>query len=273
VKNDLKTLLDGEEIGLGLFVRLAWRCSATYRHTDYLGGCNGARIRLSPQRNWTVNRHLDVAFEILEPIKNTYGSGLSWADLIILAGNTALEMAGVESYPFCGGRTDAERDDGASKFLKPKITGNFGDSLEQLKETARLMGLTQRELAVLNAGGYSIGDSFPCEGLFCPRIISSFKSINTSIQLSNLFFVRLLTESWEEYMEPQIGRKLYKAVGKDHLYMFGTDLWYKTDGELRAIAEDYYYNNTKFVTDFTSAWYKLTTVDRFSGPAGNVCWD
>merc|ERR1711881_510371 len=82
----------GDQVNFGpLFVRLAWRCAATHRVTDYTGGCNGARIRLSPQKDWPVNSGLDMALELLEPVKAKFGDGLSWADLIVLAGNTALE--------------------------------------------------------------------------------------------------------------------------------------------------------------------------------------
>ena len=91
-----------------MLARLAWQCSATFRATDYLGGCNGARIRFSPQKDWPGNANIDSALELLRPVKYNFGSSLSWADLIVLAGNTALELAGGNQLEFCGGRTDAE---------------------------------------------------------------------------------------------------------------------------------------------------------------------
>ena len=90
-----------------MLTRLAWQCSNTFRSTDYLGGCNGARIRFSPQKDWPVNINVENAIELLRPIKEIHGEKLSWADLIVLAGNTALEKAGGEQFDFCAGRTDA----------------------------------------------------------------------------------------------------------------------------------------------------------------------
>merc|ERR1712241_141610 len=107
VKADLEEFLKLNKLDAGKFTRLAWQCSSTFRKTDYLGGCNGARIRFSPQKDWPVNVNLNIAIEALRPIKNQFGDELSWADLIVLAGNTALEKAGDLSIPFCGGRTDA----------------------------------------------------------------------------------------------------------------------------------------------------------------------
>merc|ERR1719266_1234644 len=89
-------------------VRLAWRCAATFRVTDYQGGCNGARIRMSPQKDWEVNSGLDKVLALLDPVKQQFGEGLTWADLIVLAGTVALEEAGAPAMDFCGGRSDAD---------------------------------------------------------------------------------------------------------------------------------------------------------------------
>ena len=165
--------------------RLAWQCISTYRQTDYLGGCNGARIRFSPGKDWEVNKNLDLALDLLSPVKARHGPSLSWADLIVLAGNTALELSNTElSLPFCPGRTDDTEGRGWED-LQPRITGNFSsDSLPRLKDYISVMGLSQRQFAALLGAGHVIGDTHHCAGLYCrwgkiQQTTKSFIIINT----------------------------------------------------------------------------------------------
>ena len=267
VKADLEEFLELNKLDAGRFIRLAWQCSSTFRQTDYLGGCNGARIRFSPQRDWSVNTGLDKSLEILEPIKEKYGEGLSWADLIILAGNTAIEKSSNLKIDFCPGRTDAMDGEG-SNYLKPFINGHSEDTNTLLRETINLSGLSLREYAALYGAGYIIGDVKECAGLYCRRD-SHLNYHKSSNQLSNEFFKNIVSEDiWMDVKSNE--SSLFRAKEKD-IFMLKVDLEFKFDPELEAVAQEFAASNDLFLHQFKLAWEKLSNIDRFDGPYGNVC--
>lgn len=148
VEKDINKLLDEGKLETKELVRLARNSANTYRHTDYLGGVNGARIRFSPGKDWQVNEGLDTVLETLQPVKDYYGTRLSWADLIVVAGNTGLKKLGVSGpLSACPGRTDASNGKGWEPLSymneKPPAT------IEEVKNRNALRGLSNKEMVAL----------------------------------------------------------------------------------------------------------------------------
>ena len=134
------------------FMRLAWQCASTFRATDYQGGCNGARIRFSPGKDWPTNAGLNVTLAKLEPIQKQYGKGLSYSDLIVLAGNVAAEMRGSPKLPFCPGRTDAPDGKGWNHLA----FGNeeYPATVDEMMELYQRRGQTAQDFVALLFGHY-----------------------------------------------------------------------------------------------------------------------
>lgn len=175
----------------GLFIRMAWHSAGTYRTADGRGGTRAGQQRFAPQNSWPDNANLDKARRLLWPIKQKYGQKISWADLMILAGNVALESMGFKTVGFAGGRTDVWEPQsnvywGAEKKFLDDERYNEDRELEQplaavqmgliyvnpegpngepdpikaavdIRETFGRMGMNDEETVALIAGGHTLG--------------------------------------------------------------------------------------------------------------------
>jgi len=265
-------------------VSAAWASASTFRGSDKRGGANGARIRLSPQKDWAVNQPAQLArvLEALEGIKTAFneaqagGKKVSLADLIVLGGAAAIEQAAkaaghAVTVPFAPGRTDASQEqtdvesfavlepaaDGFRNYLKPGLPV---PAEHLLVDKAQLLTLTAPEMTVLVGGlrvlGANAGGSQ--DGVLTDR----------PGQLTNDFFVNLLdmATAWKPVSEAEElfeGRD--RATGE--LKWTGTrvDLVFGSNSQLRALAEVYAQDDSRvrFVDDFVAAWNKVMNADRF----------
>ncbi|MDA1243119.1 MAG: catalase/peroxidase HPI [Bacteroidetes bacterium] len=175
----------------GLFIRMAWHSAGTYRTGDGRGGTREGQQRFAPQNSWPDNGNLDKARRLLWPVKQKYGNAISWADLMILAGNVALESMGFETLGFSGGRADvwepqenvywgAESEWLADKrykgdrelenplaavqmgliYVNPEGPNGNPDPVlaaHDIRETFGRMGMNDEETVALIAGGHTLG--------------------------------------------------------------------------------------------------------------------
>ena len=134
-----------------LFIRMAWHSAGTYRTLDGRGGGDGGQMRFDPLNSWPDNGNLDKARRLLWPIKQKYGRSLSWADLMILTGNVALENMGFETYGFAGGRADDWEPD--LVYWGPEVEMLASDRRDDDGELQRPLGAIHMGLIYVNPEG------------------------------------------------------------------------------------------------------------------------
>ncbi|XOV82812.1 MAG: catalase/peroxidase HPI [bacterium] len=159
VKQDIDTLLtqsqDWWPADFGnygpFFIRMSWHAAGTYRTLDGRGGGDGGQMRFDPLNSWPDNGNLDKARRLLWPVKQKYGRSLSWGDLMILAGNVALENMGFETYGFAGGRADDWEPD--LVYWGPEVKMLASDRETRDGELQRPLGATHMGLIYVNPEG------------------------------------------------------------------------------------------------------------------------
>jgi catalase-peroxidase len=135
----------------GLMIRLAWHSAGTYRFTDGRGGAGAGQQRFAPLNSWPDNANLDKARRLLWPIKQKYGRKLSWADLMVLAGNVALESMGFKTFGFAGGRADVWEPE--ELFWGPEGTWLGDERYSGERQLAEPLGAVQMGLIYVNPEG------------------------------------------------------------------------------------------------------------------------
>ena len=281
---ELKSKIAASNLTVSQLVSAAWASASTFRGSDMRGGANGARVRLAPQRDWEVNKPLQLAhvLETLEAIQSEFNSAqssdkqVSLADLIVLGGSVGIEEAAKAaghdiSVPFTPGRGDAtEEQTDAESFepLEPQADGfrnylgvRFSIPAEHLLvDRAQLLTLTPPEMTVLVGGmrvlETNVGDEKA--GVLTDR----------PGQLTNDYFVNLLSMDIEWKQVSPCGNAfaaMDRKSGEPKWTGTRTDLMFGSNSILRAVAEVYacFDSEEKFVYDFVAAWTKVMNLDRF----------
>jgi len=269
---DVKTKITASNLSISDRITIAWDSARTFRGSDLRGGANGSRIRLSPQNNWEGNepKRLATTLSVLEPIASEFG--ISLADTIVLAGNSALEEAAKAAgyninVPFKSGRGDATQemtDENSFGNLEPLADGyrnwvkeNHKDNTEEMMlNRSQLLGLTAPEMTVLVGGMRVLDTNY---GGSKDGVLTNQIGV-----LSNDFFVNLLDmkNKWSV-----VGNNKYEIIDRSSGNVKWTasavDLIFGSNSILRSYSEVYAQddNKEKFVNDFVSVWTKVMNSD------------
>ena len=274
-----KRLVMASGLAVPELVRTAWASAGSYRHGDMRGGTNGARLALAPQKDWAVNNpvELDKVLNVLRGIRAEIGEQrISMADLIVLAGNAAIEKAAADAgvdvtVPFTAGRGDATQDETdvvSFGLLEPaadafrnyyNASSAYRSPAEMLVDRADQLTLTVPEMTVLLGGMRVLAANSDgnLNGVFTDRPGT----------LTNDFFVNLMDMdmAWRKAEKEGLYEGLDRASGEVRYTGTPVDLIFGSNSELRAVAEVYAYDNAqeRFVNDFANAWAKVMNLGLF----------
>ena len=286
----LKAKVLASGLSVSQLVKTAWASASTFRGSDKRGGANGARVRLTPQKDWEANEPAELAkvLQALEKIQAEFNAGskkVSLADLIVLAGNAGVEAAAKKAghdvtVPFSPGRTDASQEqtdvesfkvlepraDGFRNYLKP---GQGVADEELLVDRAQLLTLTAPEMTVLIGGLRALNTNVggTKHGVFTDKPGT----------LTNDYFVNVLDmgTEWAPSSTEGVYEGKDRASGKVKWTATRVDLVFGSNSQLRALSEVYAASDAtkKFVDDFVAVWGKIGNLDRFDlaeDPSGKV---
>ena len=262
----VKQAISDSELSIQEMVETAWASASTFRNSDLRGGANGARIRLAPQKDWEANKpeQLSKVLSIYEKISSDTGASI--ADVIVLAGNIAVEKASGLEVPFTKGRGDAtqEQTDVESFDVLEPVADGFRNYLgsqsdipseEMMLDKSQLLGLTAPEMTVLLGGMRSLGISNNDYGIFT----------DNPNQLTNDYFTTLLdmSVSWKPNGTGNTYEGANRVSGEKVRTATRVDLAFGSNSQLRSLAEVYASDDAKekFANDFVSAWNKVMTND------------
>jgi catalase-peroxidase len=280
--DQLKSTILDSGLSTAELIRTAWASASTYRRTDYRGGANGARIRLSPMSEWDVNVQSGVGPVIskLEEIQSDFngkgGAQVSLADLIVLGGTAAVEAAAKAAghdidVPFTPGRTDASQDETdieSFQWLEPKADGfrNYVAKLgavpteHLLIDKAFMLNLSAPEMTALVGGLRVLGNNVGDEGygVLTDRVG----------QLTNDFFVNLLDmgTKWSPVGEAEdVYEGRDRSSGDLKWTATRVDLIFGANSQLRALVEEFAAagGEEDFLRNFVNGWVKVMENDRF----------
>jgi catalase-peroxidase len=279
---ELKSTILDSGLGTDQLVRTAWASASTYRRTDFRGGANGARIRLSPMSEWDVNVQSGVNPVIakLDEIRSDFngkgGAQVSLADMIVLGGSAAVEAAAKAAghdvtVPFTPGRTDASQEDtdiDSFQWLEPNADGfrnyvrKFGSVPTEhlLIDKAFMLNLTAPQMTALVGGLRVIGNNVGDEGYG--------ELTDRKGQLTNDFFVNLLDmgTKWSAVGEEEdVFEGRDRSSGELKWKATRVDLIFGANSQLRALVEEFAAagGEDDFVRHFVAGWVKVMENDRF----------